>query len=178
MYLFVELYILAELGMTVIFKRLPTWIRRNLRNLAHSDSVRSLDSQNQPESWWDPGFQNTRERASFTFFHMAFQKKKKKHKKIIYQRELHLQCNQLLSVCSECKSRCPCGSLAPSQMQLSSPWIGTCCGRDTVPNGPAHWRHPTQLLSELPARLLSTDSLPTLIVAVRIKRAVSQLQCL
>lgn len=50
MYLFVELYILVELGMTVIFKRLPTWIRRNLRNLAHGDSVRrSLDSQNQPK---------------------------------------------------------------------------------------------------------------------------------
>lgn len=51
MYLFVELYILAELEMTVIFKRLPTWVRRNLRNLAHSCSgTGNLDSQNQPES--------------------------------------------------------------------------------------------------------------------------------
>lgn len=93
MYLFVELYIIAELGMTVIFKRLPTWVRRNLRNLAHRGSgIRSLDSQNQPESWWDPGFQNTREKASFAFFHLVFSKKKK----VIYQRRLHLQCNEKL----------------------------------------------------------------------------------
>lgn len=90
MYLFVQLYISAELGMTVISKRLPTRIRRNLRNLAHSDSgIRSLDSQNQPESWWDPGSQNTRENASFTFSRVAFQKKKG-GRVAIYQRELHL----------------------------------------------------------------------------------------
>lgn len=29
MYLFVDLYIFAELEVTVIFKRLPTWVRRN-----------------------------------------------------------------------------------------------------------------------------------------------------
>lgn len=47
-----------------------------------------------------------------------------------------------------------------------------------MPNGPAHRRHPTQLLSKLPALSFSTDRLPKLIVAVRIKRAVSQLRCL
>lgn len=74
--------------MTVIFKRLPTWVRRNLRNLAHSGSgISSLDSQNQPEGRRDPGFQNSREKASFTFFHMAFQQQQQK---VIYQRALHL----------------------------------------------------------------------------------------
>lgn len=79
MYLFVALYILAELAMTVIFKRLPTQVNRDLRNLACSDSgIRRLDSQNQPESWWDPGFQNTKVKATFAFFHLALKQNKTK----------------------------------------------------------------------------------------------------
>lgn len=92
--------------MIVILKSLPTWVRRNLRNLAHGGSgLRSLDSQNQPESWWDPGFQNTSGKASFLLL-SSIELLQKKKKLLAKEGCLCHATNHFLE-CSEWKSRGP-----------------------------------------------------------------------
>lgn len=160
------------------FKRLPTWVRRNLRNLACSGSaIRSPDSQNQSESWWDPGFQNISEKKRHPLLSSIWPFQKKKKNSGYLPKRTPFVMSPTTYSCVRCKSRYPFVGLTSSKMQLSSPWTGTRCGRDMVPNGPTHQRHPTQLHSKWTAALsLSTDSLPKLTVAVRMKTAVSQLQ--
>lgn len=63
-----------------------------------------------------------------------------------------------------------------SRMQLSQPRTESRCETGVVPRGAS--AHPTQLPSEFTALSFSTDSLPKLIVTLRMKRAVSQLRCL
>lgn len=117
-----------------------------------------------------------KEKASFAFFHLAFSKKKTKNSGYLPKRTPFVMSPTTCS-CVQRKSRHPVVALTSSKTQLSPPWTGTRCGRDMVPNGPTHQRHPTQLRSKWTAALsLSTDSLPKLTVAVRMKMAVSQLQ--
>lgn len=138
--------------------------------------IRSLDSQNQPEGWCDPGFQNMREKkrhplpSSIRPLKICIRPFTKK--------DSFCKVTNHLLVCSERKTRCPFISLASIKIQLSSPWMETRYGRDMVPSGPTHRSDPTQLLSKWTALSLCTDSLPKLIVAVGMKRTVSRLLCL